>query len=244
VARKKRPVLDRDGPIRNWASAVSPESSTSPNGAPAAGAEPKVDDQDPIVRGVVSGGKVVDEWIRQAQQAARLLGSAPASTAGWADASGRMFKVTSDLMASWWSMLGVLPPNGPAASPPGSNHQSAWQAHTPPPVRNEEPRSPSSHEPISSSAGPRLRVEVASRRPVEVTVDMHRRGVAKFRVLDLRPEGDGQRIRGIELEPWDQDGLRLRLTVPDDQPVGIYHAVVLDAAADYAVGTITLKIPA
>lgn len=94
-----------------------------------------------------------------------------------------------------------------------------------------------------SSTGPRVRLEVASRRPVEVTVDLHRPGVAQFRVLDLRAEqGDAPRIQGTELDTWDSEGVRLRIAVPDDQPPGAYHGVILDAVADCAVGTVTLRI--
>ena len=65
-----------------------------------------------------------------------------------------------------------------------------------------------------------------------------------MRVLDLRPErGDGPRVPGPDVEPWGGDGFCLRLAVPDDQPAGAYHAVVLDTAADCAVGTVTLRIP-
>jgi hypothetical protein len=77
-----------------------------------------------------------------------------------------------------------------------------------------------------------------------VTVDIHRRNVTTMRVLDLRPErGDAPRLSATELESLGTDGLSLRLTVPDDQPSGVYHAVVLDADADCAIGTVTLRIP-
>ena len=93
-----------------------------------------VDHQDPIVRGVVAGGRVVDEWIRQAQQTARLLGGTR-STAGWADASGQMFKTASDMMAAWWSLFGVPQPNaapGIGSRQPNAAHESAWAASTRP----------------------------------------------------------------------------------------------------------------
>jgi hypothetical protein len=238
---------ERDGPIRNWASVIN--SSSQPAGASSEDKkESGMDENDPVFRGVLSGGRVVDEWIRQAQQAARLLGGDGRSTAGWADTSSKIFKATSDLAAAWWSVLGAIPPNtgmGSSSTPPG--HQSAWQAgatadassasHRPPSASGTAPTS-------ESAAGPRIRLEIASRRPVEVTVDIHRRGVNTLRVLDLRPErGDAPRLSGTELEAWGSDGCCLRLTVPDEQPSGVYHAVVLDADADCAIGTVTLRIP-
>ena len=70
----------------------------------------------------------------------------------------------------------------------------------------------------------------------------------KFRLRDPDHQAvvwnDAPRIHGAELEPWNVDGLHLRLVVPDDQPPGVYHAVVLDAIADCAAGTVTLRIPA
>jgi hypothetical protein len=206
-----------------------------------------VDGQDPIVRGVVSGGRVVDEWIRQAQQTARLLGGT-ASAGAWSDASGRMFRTASDFMAAWLSILGLAPPqNGAAAGASQPSYpETAWHTRpTPDRVQGPDAKPVSQTEPVSRpSPGPRVRLELASRRPVDVTVDMHRHTTAPFRVLDLRPEhGDAPRIQGTRLETWDSEGLLLRLVVPDDQPPGAYHAVVLDAVADCVVGTVTLRIP-
>jgi hypothetical protein len=77
-----------------------------------------------------------------------------------------------------------------------------------------------------------------------VTIDLHTDGAMQLRVLDLRPErGRARRIRGTELSASNGDGLRLRVAIPDDQPQGTYHAVVLDVAADCSVGTVTVRIP-
>jgi hypothetical protein len=238
--RVKRPKPERAAPIRSWASTANPNPRNSAEKDPSQRPEAPVDSEDPLNRGVVAGGRVVDEWIRQAQQTARMLGGTR-STAGWADASGQMFKTASDLTAAWWSLFGVTLPNGGPASfvnPPSASRESAWApAAAAGPVPNEAPTS-------SPSAGPRVRLEIASRRPVDVTVDLHRRGSSLFRVLDLRPEsGEAPRIQGTTLEAWDTEGVRLRLTVPEGQPAGTYHAVVLDPVLDSAVGTVTLRIP-
>jgi len=238
---------ERDGPIRNWTSVVNSSSQAAPESSRRQ-TDSRVNEDDPVVRGVVAGGRVVDEWIRQAQQTARLLGGDARSTAGWADTSGRILKATSDLAAAWWSALGVLQSNGGMGFPSApSGHQSAWQAaatdaaptsHQPPPAAS------AASETSESASGPRLRLEIASRRRVELTVDVRRRNATELRVLDLRPErGDAPRLSGTVLEPWGLDGFSLRLTVPDDQPSGVYHAVVLDAGADCAIGTVTLRIP-
>jgi hypothetical protein len=237
VARVTRPMLHRDGPIRSWIAAVNPDIQTPSADSSRAGAEPRLDSQDPIVRGVVSGGRVVDEWMRQAQQTARLLGGTT-SNGGVADASGRMFKMASDFTAAWWAMLGVPFPTGGAPFPNGG------AAATPPGAAPVVPAAPAkSAQPQPSSVGPQVTFEVASRHPVEITVDLHKQGCTEFQVLDLRSErGRARRIRGTALEARDGRGLRLRLAVPDTQPAGTYHGVILDPAADCAVGTVTLRI--
>ena len=247
MERVKRPVLDRDAPNRGWTSALGPDE--APRQAAASTPPPIDNSQDPIVRGVVLGGRVVDEWIRQAQQTARLLsGTGPAGA--WPDASGRMLKATSDLMTTWFTALGMSPQNGagfwpgmqPGATTPADpgwrprHAPEATSAHEP--RRSEAPRP----EPSTSPTG-RLRLELTSRRPVEVIVDLRKRA-AHYRVLDLRSErSDASRISEVVLEACDQDGVRLRLRVPDTQPGGSYHAVVLDPVDDCAIGTVTLKIP-
>ena len=84
---------------------------------------------------------------------------------------------------------------------------------------------------------------MASRRPIALSLDVHRNGTREFRVLDLRSEdGNAPRIGKLDLAHGESDWLTLRVAVPDDQPAGTYHGVVLDAAADCAIGTVTLRI--
>jgi len=251
VARVKRPDLDRDGPIRSWTSAIgtngagrasAPDSaSSSRHAAP--------DSDDPVARGVISGSRVVDQWIREAQQTARLLGGT-ALTDGWLDAGNRMMRTASDLMNAWWATMGVQTPNGHVGSANGAatdstaaaSGASSAAAQTPEPAA--PPRASKPTEPRGPT-GPRVKIEVASRRPVEVAIDIREVGSSALRVLDLRPEVDGPpRIDAPALEPWRVGGLRLRLSVPDEQPPGTYHAVVIDTSADCAVGTITVRVSA
>ena len=251
VPRIKRPRPERERPIRSWASAVGVASSGPGQDARAAnqdGARRRDHGDDPVVRGVIMGGRVVDEWIRQAQQTARMLSGTPAN-AGWADASGRMFRAASDLMAAWLSVVSSPLQNfsAPGTAWTGTPRAPGSSSHAEgsvPPAPEGSPATSNGEAAFPASSGPRVKVEVASKRPVEVTVDLHRPGVTQFRVLDLRPErGDGPRIEHPHLERWDTNGLRLRVVVPDKHPPGTYHAVVLDDAADCAIGSVTVRIP-
>jgi hypothetical protein len=219
----------------NTEAGTPPSEPTSPPREPAP-------DSDPVIRGVVSGNRVVEDWIRQAQHAARLLGGS-SGTAGWADASGRMLKTTSDVITAWSAMLGIAAPNG---SGNGGERHSRDGAPAPAAATTSVPStsvqvapSPETRRPTP----PRVTLNVTSRRQVAVTVDLHKDTAAPLHVLDLRPErGNARRIRGTELTATEAEGLRLRLVVPDTQAAGTYHAVVVDDAADCAVGTITVRI--
>ena len=246
-------MLDREAPDTELGLGGEPESRPRADpDTPGADPQHRRTVRIPITRGVVAGGRVVDEWIRQAQQTARLLGGSGA-TAGWADASGRMFKTASDAHGGMVVAVGHAPAErrcrirqpAPGLDRPrvslgrerfGKIRRSANGSRPLLAVHTDAPS--------QFLAGPRVRLEITSRRPVDVTVDLRRRGVAHFRVLDLRAEqGDAPRIQGTTLDAWESEGLRLRLTVPDDQPSGTYHAVILDPVLDSAVGTVTLKIP-
>jgi hypothetical protein len=196
------------------------------------------------------GGQVVDEWMKQGQQMARLLGAPPLG-AGWPDASGRMMKAASDFMAAWLTSFatpmqaGAAAWNGGAASSrpqdrspaaPANGNGDAAGSHAAAGVGPQETRTAAN---LSSA---RVTLDVTSKRPVEISIALHCQGTAKLRVLDLRPdEGDAPRIRAPQLEP-DGNGWRLRISVPADQPAGTYHAAIIDDAADFAVGSLTVKV--
>jgi hypothetical protein len=164
-----------------------------------------------------------------------------------------MLKTTSDVISAWSAMLGLAIPNGggngrprqsadgaaaSSASPSSSPGTEAQRAKVPPASTHNETAAAQTR-PIL----PRVTLDVTSRRQVAVTVDLHKDTTAPLRVLDLRPErGNARRIRGTELTATLAEGLRLRLVVPETQAAGTYHAVVLDEAADCAVGTVTVRV--
>jgi hypothetical protein len=248
VPRVKRPRLKREGPIRSWPAAMGADAEDPAGAESPRQQRPAGNGQDPLHRGVVLGGQVVDEWIRQAQQTARMLGT-PAAGAGWPDAGGRMFRAASDFMAAWmtavsapmqagaapWNGAGTQPrahDNGAAAPPSNGSQPSAGGATAPPEVRT-----------TAAAMGPRVTVDVSSPRPVEISIVLNARSGAPLRVLDLRTDdGKAPRIRAPHLEPADGDGLSLRITVPADQPAGTYRATIIDEATDSGVGLLTVKV--
>lgn len=252
MPRIKRPRLKREGPIRSWPSAMGADGPAPP---PSGSSRPQQgvagDSQDPIRRGVVMGGQVVDEWMKQGQQFARLLGAPPLGGTGWPDASGRMMRAASDFMAAWLTSFGApmqpgtapwngahWPPAGNGTAAPGNGAGEAAGSHDG--VAGDAVQGTRPGSVLSNS---RVTLDVTSRRPVEISVVLQCHGLAKLRVLDLRPdEGDAPRIRAPQLEPSDGEGWRLRISVPADQPPGAYHATIIDDDADFAVGSLTVKV--
>ena len=250
MPRIKRPRLKREGPIRSWPSAMGAD---APDPLSAASARPQQasagSNQDPIRRGVVMGGQVVDEWMKQGQHMARMLGTPPMG-AGWPDASGRMMKAASDFMAAWMTSFatsmqpGTAPWNGVQAPPHGNGSAARPNSNgdasgTGAPVSRD---ASSEARPPNVLSHARITLDVTSKRPVEISIALQCQGAAKLRVLDLRPdEGDAPRIRAPQLDP-SGEGWRLRISVPADQPPGTYHATIIDDAADFGVGSVTVKV--
>ena len=240
MPRAKRPSLDRDAPVRSWAAAMAAgDTKTGAATPPSTPASDPAVSTDPIMRGVLSGNRVIEEWIRQAQHAARLMGGNGAPSVA-ADAGGQVFRAASDAAAAWWAILGMGTPNG--AGRPGEPQPQSGphvEQHAESPTARADMAAPAPAGAVSS----RMTVQVSSRRPLSVSLELHTNGASQLRVLDLRPErGRARRIRGVQLATSGADGVRLQIDVPDDQPAGSYHAVIVDASTDRAVGTLTVQI--
>jgi len=83
-------------------------------------------------------------------------------------------------------------------------------------------------------------IEVKSARRVNVKLDL--RGPARApRVGPLQPALGGQPIEGVRFEGGEP---KLALEIADDQPAGVYNAVVVDADSGEALGTLTVRITA
>ena len=108
----KRPILDREAPIRSWASAVSPDPDEAGERLAPRGVRARRPSGPDRSRRRVRGPRRrrMDPPGAADGAHARRRGS----TAGWADTSGRMFRTASDAMAAWWAMFGMPQPNGGA----------------------------------------------------------------------------------------------------------------------------------
>lgn len=223
--RVTRPVPERTGPIRSW--------STLLGAGPVARGPDQPGATDVVSQAVSLGYRVVEEYLRQGERAARVLGGRTDGVATGSrdvqDLTARMAQYVQDFLGLWIELV-ELAAAGTTLRRPA------------PPATNGAAPPPAAPVPTSPSLM-RVRLEVASARAVEVTVDLRSEASsAPLVVHDLRAAAlDLPRLTGVVLEPGDPPCLRLR--VGNDQPAGVYHGVIVELPTSRAVGTVTVRVP-
>jgi hypothetical protein len=207
----------RDQPIRDF----SHYARNHGLGARATGGE------DPISHGVKLGYSVLDEQMREGQRLAeRLRGRAPSGGAAL-DVGAlieRALNIYRDIGALAFAATEALARNPTLGMgrPPAAPADAAAPAH-----------------------GAPFALEIRSSRRVGVKLDMRPEMRARSpQVGPLHALGAAAPITavGFEADPESREP-RLRLEIGDDQPPGVYNAVVVDAASGEPCGTLTVRIP-
>jgi hypothetical protein len=218
--RLRRPPLERTQPIRAW--------STIMGGGPLNAV---------VSRSVELGYRVIDDYIRQGQKAAQRFNDRSygpeAFTGDVQDLGARMAQYTSDFVGLWLDFMQVVFPGALGGAPAAGNGARATPATDDrPPRREAENRT-------------RVRIEVASTRPTEVSVDLRPDAVGRRLVVQgLHGVDPGTpKLGDVALEA-DPDGapLRVRVRVPDDVPRGTYNGVIVDDETSRPVGTLSVRV--
>lgn len=237
--RTKKPSPKRTRPIRNW-STILAAPAASEGGAGTDGAAPKEGErptrEDVVSRSVQLGYRVIDEYIRQGQRAAKRINDGtfdPGAMAGdMQQLTAQMGRYVSDFASIWFELF-RLAGAGAGGQLPFLAGGAANQSAAP---------QPTAAGPVAR--GGRVRVEVASVRPVEVALDVTAGpGPGSLVVNELRsvdpklPALDGV---GFAAAPGGERVLRLR--VAPDQPPGIYNGLVIDADTGRPAGTLSVRV--
>lgn len=226
--RLRRPELSRSEPLRTFSTLFGAPREQAP-GAPPADAAPAAGRslEDAITRSVELGYRVVDEYIRQGQRAAERARTrsfeGAAIRSEFEDVAMRLAQVASDFAATWleWAELAGAARTGdtPVAPAAPSAAQSA------PPERT------------------RIRVELASRRAADVSLDLRPEARPPLVVHALRAtDPEKPRIVDARLEPDADGALVLRVRVADDQPPGVYSGLVLDPESERPMGAVAVTV--
>lgn len=249
--RKQRPVLDRDRPVRSWSTLFgpSPERKATANTSE----EPKRDTSEvgrTLTDSVGLGYRVIDEYLRQGQQAARTFnpGAAGSLPEDAAQMSQRLMQYGWDFAGLWFEMWSKMSPGGLGASSPfppppgvsvGARPAPAQPAATPPSANATAAASP----PTPSSGRERVVVTISSQRPTTAALEIRPSAGANLVVHALRAEGhEAPPIRDITLERHEDGSVVLRVAVGAEQPEGIYNAMILDSVSNLPQGTLSVVI--
>jgi len=253
--RVKRPKLKRRQPTRSWSTLFQvPEAAgdqpASESGATTAGRSPEASLNDVVARSVDLGYRVIDDYIRQGQQAARRIqdGSYGPGTfsSDVQQLSARFAQYASDFMGVWLELMqlatvgsqmrrGGATPNGPQEPP------SEAVAQKPSGAGADGAR----REGADAREHDRVRIEIRSAHRTQVSLDLRpdaSRGslvVHALRAVDpAKP-----RIKEVVFTPGaaDEPG-RLSIQVPPDQPEGTYNGLIVDEQTSRPVGMLSVHI--
>lgn len=222
--RVRLPRPERTGPIRGGTLGIFGSPQLPPLGQDDPDRPPSPSDA--VLRTVAHAYSVVDDQIKQGEDAARRIAKREYGAKAFAhdvqDAAARSTQFLAQVFEVWLqtgTALASLPPVGPFGAPSGS----------PAPVG-----------PTGRAAAPsRIVVSVRSEQPTEVTLDLAAgaRAVSVQRLL-----GPGAPIEGVTVEGTEPP--RVSISVPRGQAPGVYSGLVVDAADNRPVGSLTVEVGA
>jgi hypothetical protein len=233
--RITRPELDRDHPFRRvgemWSSVGGGQGPDDPLRGRAGGGshgEREGSRSEFVADGVRSAYRVIDEYLNQGQRVARQIGSLSYGPmklgASNPEVQGRWVQLTSELIANWFDLLGLVT----ETLAPSFEGEEASPEHRATPV------APSTQVHVS--------VEIASKRPALIEVGFQPgRDTVNVASHGLQNLGGGETIP-VEFNARDHGTLIVRLSVPDDQPPGLYTGVLVVPETGAPVGTVSLTL--
>ena len=214
--RKRRPVLERTKPIRNWGNAVS--------------AGPVADEQR-IGQDVQNANRVIEDYLAAGRATAQRFGIGRAASVlgSTEEIAQRVVRAASDSMNLWLEFMARSSASG---LPPQAQAERATAS------------APTVTAPSPETDDVRVAVEVDSVTPVTVSVAV-RRGAQRTRLsvdrLHRRDAGAAP-LTGIQIEETRDQVLTVRMRIAPEQQAGAYHGVIIDEATSLPAGTISVDI--
>jgi hypothetical protein len=243
--RIRRPEPSRTQPLRNLSTLLGASPRRAPDGN--GDAETSRDRAtgslgEAVSRSVELGYRVVDEYIQQGQRAAQRMNDRSLGpetiTRDVQDLTARMAQYASDFLGVWYEVL-ELATTGSGVRRAGKTEEHAAPAA---PVSPPIPPRPRRDAPAERT---RVRIEVTSARPAEVSLDLipdaSRRTLVVHALRAVDP--DKPRLAEVRLEPGAPDEpLTLRIRIPADQPPGVYNGLIIDEQTSRPAGTVSVRL--
>lgn len=267
--RAKRPTLERSAPIRSWSGLVRPPSDTGSTAASSAGGE-RLDDV--IVRSVELGYRVIDDYIKRGQDAARRMQH---GTYGAGDVArdaqgvaGQLVRSAADLAGAWVELfaLGARDANGAANGHGGTAEHAGAASSSAASGTTENGVSAAAASPVASApASPWLAPAAAAGVAAPPSAPASASDVLRVRLqvtaarsvetaLELRPvpvdhvlvahalRGPGA-ARIDDVRVATQEGTAvIAIRIVGTEPPGHYTGLLFDDAINVPVGEVTVVV--
>ena len=238
--RLRRADPARTEPIRNWAGVY--RSAEGDGSRLHATDKTSTTSQSPawnetVSRGVKLGYEVIEEHLRQGQSVAQKLSgqdaSRPANGGELRDMAERIFRHSADLGSLWMDFLDRLMGSPEAVRNLADLMSTNGASETGPAASSTNEQ----RQPVS--------VEVTSVRPARITLRLQSDcGLTRLVVHDLRAaEKALPPLTEIRFRPAEKEApAYFQVSVPNEQPAGLYHGVIMDSNSGQVCGTLTIHI--
>ena len=245
--RLRRPKLERTQPFRRWSALFDvAESGAGPSEKPAARRAGGAGGEDVVARAVDLGYRVIDEYIRQGQKAARRLSERSygpqAMTSDMQDLAARMTQYVSEFTALWLDFLQRAAMGAPSMNGRAPRPQTSTPERTAP-DRPGPPAPPASATEADDRA--RVTIDLAAAGPAQVSLDLRTAAATrKLLVHALRAvDPEKPRLTDLSFHPaTDDEPARLRVSVPEATPPGVYSGLIIDEETSRPVGMLSVTI--
>jgi len=231
-SRPKKPPPERVRPVRDFGTLFGEEKPSAEEVSK--GKRAKSSAQAPVA----DAYRVIDDYLRQGRRAAENLWTPLGNLAGAGEPSlltERFLRGAADLSSAWFDMLQTLSPaegQRDAPTAPGAFDAGKRQA---------------SSVPRKNGAASSLHVEIAlqSVRLAQVTVDVFPGQHDSPVSLSILHATDAKTppLTGVEVQSLGKaSAVRVVLRVPEAQPPGRYHGVLLAGPERRPCGSLTLEL--
>jgi hypothetical protein len=226
--RLHRQDPERTGPIRNFTEMYIARPAAKVREETAAKSIEPDDPSGAQGLGIDLAYKIIDKHINDGRRTAAMLNGQPYNTRAASDrlqeVIERTIRFSSEMLPLWLealtTALRIEPPQRPIASPASTGQTERTDGSI------------------------AVAIELVSTRPVTVSVDLRENSermplaALGLRALDRsKPE-----LSDIGIEPEPAGGIKLKISIPQSSPPGIYSGVIVNSVTGESRGTLTVRV--
>jgi hypothetical protein len=250
--RIRKPRLERTQPVRSWSTlfdAPNPSARHAERPPREHASDPGERLSDVVARSVDLGYRVVDEYMREGQKAARRLregsGGERSVTGDLQDLGVRLVQYASDFSALWveFMQLALTGVGGPEVRNRSQGASTAAAMHHTEARRDDEV----GRGEHAGAGNTQVTIEIVSAQPTKITLDLHPDAASRPLIVHaLRAvDAEAPRLTEVSFQPGTDDAPAcLRLRVPAGHPAGVYNGLLIDVQTNRPAGTLSVCVGA